>query len=635
MLKFFNIKQYFNKQSISALAPKRNQLAWAVGLVLLFFATFYGYYAIDAYRNARQIASLVEPLKQSASNRDWDSVREILSSINANTSELESAIDHLYPFTELPIISREVYAARSLIAAAKVSVSSAESVVLWLQDVPLLSKTDFNSFSELSEKDKSEFLESLADSAGLWGTVASQMSLSLKFLEDARSATRFGFINFQINSVTKKLVAGQTIFSELAPWIGVAPRIVGYPGEKTYLLLLQNNTELRPTGGFIGTYGILKVRNASVTSFMTDNVYNLDEPAKAYNQKVPPAPLQRYIKQSQWFFRDSNWDPDFSTSAQQAIQFYKDERGPVQNFDGVIALTPTFVQNLMAVLGPVTVDGKEFTTDNLIETLAYHVELGFKEEGITIYNRKQIIDDVAQQLKEKLFNLSVAQMQNLAPIAFGAFSQKQLMVYFADPAAQALAEQSHWANRIISTSEDYFYVVDSNLGSLKSDPAIHRSISYSLTPSSDGKMNATVAITYKHIGGFDWKTTRYRTYTRVYVPRGSSLITAKGNEEPVAITDEHNKTVFGTFISIEPGTTETLTFTYALPKDLASRIAGGHYSLYIQKQGGTVPHDLMFDITVPFKINGITPNSVLRKESANRAQGAWSLAEDRIITLTK
>ena len=171
----------------------------------------------------------------------------------------------------------------------------------------------------------------------------------------------------------------------------------------------------------------------------------------------------------------------------------------------MIALTPVFVQDLMAVLGPVTVDNKEFTSENLIETLAYHVELGFAEEGITIYNRKQIIDDVAQQLKEKLFALSVAQMRDLVPVAFGAFSQKQLMVYFADAPAQALADQSNWTNRIVPASGDYLYVVDANLGSLKSDPAINRSISYTLNTvsgtfsSAEEKvpdtLRATVAIT--------------------------------------------------------------------------------------------------------------------------------------------
>lgn len=629
------------KNRIIALAPKKNQLAWAIGLTLLFLATYYGYYGLDAYRNARQIAGLVEPLKQSASARDWEATGQLLAAVSANADELAGSLDRLYPFTLLPGISQEAYATRSLVAAAKISVASARSAILWARDVPLLGKTDFNSFKELEEKDKAAFLGALVESGGLWNRIANQTSLSLKFLEDARAATHLSFINSRVNELTKKLVAGQSIIRELAPWVSVAPSMVGYPSEKTYLVLLQNNAELRPTGGFLGTYGVLKVRNASVTSFFTDNVYNLDEPAKAYNEKVPPAPLQKYIKQSQWFFRDSNWDPDFPTSSQQAIRFYKDERGPVARFDGVIALTPSFVQDLMSVLGPVYVDDKEFTAENLIETLAYHVELGFKEEGITIYNRKQVIDDVAQQLKEKLFSLSVTQMRSLVPITFDALAQKQLMVYFADPAAQRLADQSNWTNRIVPTSGDFLYVVDANLGSLKSDPAINRTISYTLVPSSDSfassadkKLTATAAITYEHTGNFDWKTTRYRTYTRVYVPRGSTFVSSKGNEEAVAIADEHGKTVFATFISIEPLATETLEFTYTLPKELASQISQGEYSLYVQKQGGTVPHSLVFDLSMPFPVGNVSPQNVLKTKTNTQATGQWDLATDRLLFIS-
>lgn len=618
-----------------ALAPKKNQLAWAAGLVALFLATYYGYFALDAYRNARQIAGLLEPIRASAASRDWDTLSELLTAAEANTAELEGDLDKLYPLTLAPGISGEVRSGRSLIAAGKLSLDSASSVVEWIRGVPLLSEAEFDSFSALTEQDKAAFLKAVSDSTALWESVSEQTSLALLLLGDARQSTRLAFINSKASQAGEALFAGQTVFNQIAPWIAAAPAVLGYPDGKTYLLLLQNNTELRPTGGFIGTYGTLSVRNAEVVSFTTDNVYNLDEPAKAYNEKVPPLPLQKYIKQSQWFLRDSNWDPDFPTSARRAIQFYKDERGPVAKFDGVIALTPDVVEGLMGVLGPITVDGKEFTSKNLIDELAYHVELGFRDEGITIYNRKQVIDDVAQQLKEKVFTLSVEELRMLVPVVLRALSERQLLVYFEDSAVQAMAEQYHWAGQIVRQPGDYLFVVDANLGSLKSDPAINRSIGYKVAPASDGRMTATVSVTYEHTGNFDWKTTRYRTYTRIYVPSGSTLVSVSGNEEPVAISDEHGKTVFGTFISIEPLAGETLSYTYTLPRAISSSAASGTYSLYLQKQGGTAAHDVALDIAVPFSIQSVEPGNVLRTQSGNRVRGIWNLLEDRVITLSK
>ncbi|MBU2575694.1 DUF4012 domain-containing protein [Patescibacteria group bacterium] len=624
-----------DKIDISQIIPKKNHFAWATVLVLIFLMTFYGYHAFDAYANAKQMQGLIPELKQSIVSKDWKLADKVLRSINTNINELESSVNKLYPFTLLPGISQEARAAQSIITASKISIASGVLVIDWIKDVPIINEIEFDSFSELKESDKIELLKALSESSALWERVNNQTTLSLEFLSSARETTRMPIINVQINSIGSKLVQAQELFAQVQPWIAAAPSILGYPQEKTYLLLLQNNTELRPTGGFIGTYGVLKIRNGSVSSFATDNVYNLDEPAKAYNTKVPPLPIQKYIKQSQWFFRDVNWDPDFPTTAQNAIQFYNDERGPVKHFDGVIALTPSVVENLMSVLGPVYVDDKEFTSDNLIDTLAYHVEKGFKDERITIHNRKQIIDDVAQQLKEKLFALSIDQMRALTPIIFSALDEKQLMLFFEDEDAQKIVRDLEWGGRILPSDKDYLYVVDANLGSLKSDPAINRTIDYTLNVNGNGRLESTASITYEHTGNFDWKTTRYRTYTRLYVPLGSTLLSAKGNEEELAITDEHNKTVFGTFISIEPMDTETLSFTYILPDDVASRILQGDYSLLVQKQAGARAHDLNIDIILPFDIDDISPSNIFDKKGGNQVSGEWNLSVDRKIIITQ
>ncbi len=632
MLKFKNPFIDNWKDAFIKILPEKDHIYWATVMVLAVMVIFYGYQAVDAYRNTRQIAKLVYPLQESLVARDWAKTRELMDSVNININELERSIDRMYPITLVPGISGEVKATKSLLAASKLTVASGISVVDWVQTIPILSEKEFGLFSELTVQDKSVLLESLAGSSELWERINNQTTLALSFLEDAQTQTKLPIVNNQINNLGSKLYKGQTLFSQIQPWIAVAPEVLGHPKEKTYLLLLQNNTELRPTGGFIGTYGVLKIRNGELTSFVTDNVYNLDEPAKAYNTKVPPLPLQKYIKQSQWFFRDVNWDPDFPTTAQNAIQFYKDERGPVRNFDGVFAFTPELIEDLLAVVGPVYVDEKEFTADNLIYTLAYHVELGFKEEGVNIYNRKQIIDDVAQQLKEKLFSLSPSQMNDLAPLVFDALSERQVMFYFSDEKVGDIVASFGWDGRILGAKGDYLHVVDANLGSLKSDPAINRSISYTVEPTEEGELQATASVTYEHTADFDWKTTRYRTYTRIYVPQGSTLVSADGNEEELAITDEHGKTVFGTFISIEPLDTETLSFTYILPEELTQQIFADEYRLLIQKQAGTRAHDLELDITLPYKINVITPSDVFDK-GGNQIKGTWDLSQDREVLL--
>ncbi|MDP1709260.1 MAG: DUF4012 domain-containing protein, partial [Candidatus Komeilibacteria bacterium] len=490
------------------------------------------------------------------------------------------------------------------------------------------------SLQAVATAEKTEFLSGLAKSAPLWDQVDAKTKLAISFLETAKTQSRLPILSGQINYLAQFLGRAGELFNSLRPLLPVLPQALGYPQSQTYLLLLQNNTELRPTGGFIGTFGSLTVKNGELQNFNTENVYNLDEPAKAYNTKVPPAPIQKYLKQAQWFFRDVNWDPDFPTTAAEAIRFYHDERGPIARFDGVIAFTPRLIEDLLRVTGPITIKDSVFSADNIVDKLQYEVEVGFKEDGINIYNRKQIIDDLAQVLKEKILNFSGEELQALLPLIKEAFAERQAMIYFTDNKLQAAAADFNWDNRIQNTSGDYFYVVDANLGSLKTDPAVTHTINYNLRPEAkDRSLVATLNITYTNQGNFNWKTTRYRTYTRLYVPLGSTLITAIGNEEPIAITDNHNKTVFGTFISIEPGTSETLSFVYKLPLSLVNKISEGSYDLYIQKQAGTEAHNLELDVALPFTIQSISPSAVLKRKEKNEVIGSWNLQTDRVFRL--
>lgn len=615
--------------------PTKKQTKLAVFYALIFLFVFYFIQVFLIFKNAIEFGSRIDNLKENIISRDFEKAKDTLEKMNSDLGRIDLSARLLYPFNSIPGISQEFKSARLIISAGKNYINSGIILTGWASEIPELSEADFSSVSSLSADKKGAILARIDESSEIWEKINNNSDSSMELLERAKDSTKLPVVSGIINEVISKINKYQNLFDAAQTFLSIAPDILGYPTEKAYLLLLQNNTELRPTGGFIGTYGILKIKNAEVVEFLTDNVYNLDEPAKAYNTKVPPLPMQKYIKQKQWFFRDSNWDPDFPTTAQRAIQFYKDEKGPVSHFNGVIAFTPDLIEDIMSVIGPIYADGKEFTSENLVELLAWHVEKGFTKEGVTAYNRKKIIDDIAQQIKEKIFSLSSDKIKTMLPIIMNNFEEHQLMVWFENPDAQKIIQDLNWGNRILPAEYDYLYVVDANLGSLKSDPAINRTINYKLSVTDQGELRSNVEIIYEHTGKFDWKTTRYRTYARVYVPYGSKLISAKGNEEDIKITDEHGKTVFGTFISIEPGKSETLSFTYSLPKDVVNKILLSNYELLVQKQAGTSAHKLNLDITLPFSIDEALPKEIIKKKSDNSAKGSTDLKVDRKINVTQ
>ncbi len=387
-----------------------------------------------------------------------------------------------------------------------------------------------------------------------------------------------------------------SVLSRLSAWseiLGAAPRVMGYLKPQTYLALFLNNTEIRPGGGFIGSYAVVRVNRGRVSILETNGSENLDWDAPTDFKVSPPAPLQTYLKQPRWYFRDANWSPDFPASARYTHWLYRFENGREgTKIDGIIGITPRLVEELLAVTGPLRAGNKVFNAETFVNELEYHVEVGFKDEGIKRSDRKVILGELSRALLAKLTKLSFSQIKEVLPMLSRLAQERQIMMYSNYDDLQNLLVKNNWAGEVKKTNGDYLMVVDANLNSLKSDPEVSREITYRLLP--DGRRwRAQVVISYNHHGDFNWKTTRYRTYTRIYAPRGSELISAKGfmniKKEPAQpdLTEELNKTVFGGFISIEPQEKKTITLEYFLPKEIGEQIRADNYTLFVQKQLGT------------------------------------------------
>lgn len=195
------------------------------------------------------------------------------------------------------------------------------------------------------------------------------------------------------------------------------------------------------------------------------------------------------------------------------------------------------------------------------------------------------------EIKSRLFKLSPDKASELLKIADNNIAEKNIQVYFPNAAWQSLAEEMGMSGKMKNPASDYLMVVDANLGAFKSDAVVKKDISYTLSQNANG-LSATVRLDYRHEGGFDWRTTRYRSYTRVYAPLGSRLASLKGINEATAdisVTDDSslNKTIFGFFWTIEPGTSVSAILNYNLPDKINVQMKTGAYELLVQRQAGS------------------------------------------------
>jgi hypothetical protein len=350
--------------------------------------------------------------------------------------------------------------------------------------------------------------------------------------------------------------------------------------QKTLLMLLQNNLEIRPGGGFIGAFGIVKIKDGSIVSMETHDLSNFD--ARIPDTVEPPYPMKETLHISSWKLRDSNYSPDFAVNAQKAEEFYHMGQGQEQ-FDGVIGITANMLTSMLKATGPIQLEGYPGTYDseNAIISLEYQVEKAFDEQGIARGERKSVINDLAKEIEKRIFTLSTSQKIELAKILIQDLKQKDIQLYFKDANLQKVSADANWSGLVDQDwNKDYLLTIDANLGAYKSDYYVKRSMDYTVDLSKDVP-TAQLKITYEHTAAQkDWMTKDYLTYLRVYLPNGA-WFTSGTNFDNVKFGSELNKKYFGAIVRVPIGTAKTITINYTLPKELAT-----DYNLEIQKQAG-------------------------------------------------
>jgi hypothetical protein len=382
------------------------------------------------------------------------------------------------------------------------------------------------------------------------------------------------------------------------------PILGGYPTATKYLFILQNNDELRPTGGFIGTYGLAQTAGGNLSLLETHDVYHLDMPVKDRFKTEPPPELKKYLGVNNWYLRDANWSPDWPTSAQKIAWFYTQENNllpqpnQLDNLDLIIGLTPKAITDLLALTGPIAVNGQVYNQTNFVDLLQTTVEKDYAAAGLSSWDRKTVIGDLTKALEAKILaNLKTDWSQLLAIITTN-LDQKNILVYTTNPVLHEQLVANDWLDEVKTTTGDYLLVVDANMGALKTDAVVNKSLIYTLQETADGLV-AKVNINYANNGNYSWKTTTYRSFTRVYVPQGSQLIKAAGHSgapQDIVTGEELGKTYFGALVEIAPGKIGGLSFEYKLPYNLYALAKSGSYSLLVQKQPGSRLGQLNLDL---------------------------------------
>lgn len=389
---------------------------------------------------------------------------------------------------------------------------------------------------------------------------------------------------------------------------------IGTKGTKKYLILFQNPSELRPTGGFPGTYGVVSFKDGKLQDFKVDDVYNLD--GQLQELIVPPLQLQHITPN--WGMRDSNWFVDFPTSARKITSFFKKESG--YDVDGVITFSPQIVAYMLDIVGPVEMPEYNLTLDskNLLTALQDEVEYkGDRKQP------KQIVMDLAPKVLKKLYSANQSKWLDVFNVLVASMEQKDILMYFRDLNLESFSVDKGFSGQVKNSVSDYLMVTFTNVKGSKTDSVMDSSLKVQTTTES-GDIKHKVSITRTHNGGnnkYGFYNKQSPTYVRVLVPENAEFAGLSGNSRPdfkplidyaksgftkdedlakfeeesyvdketgVTIYKEADKTEYGFWIIINPGETKTVDLEYTVPS------SGDNYQFYVQKQPGLDIKDFKF-----------------------------------------
>lgn len=613
-----------------------------LGVLLLIAALWFGPPAKAVYREALAAKADLEKAKTYVVNQDFTEGQLKLTSGKQHLMEAQERIGKLRVLRSFPIAGANVKAIDELLAAGVATTSGIQRLSSWAETVVKPFKTG-NSFSlsTLKPEQKRSILKAIYQAQPDLQAAKASLDLAISHLDAIPSHGLLGPVANAVAPFREQLPALQAGIAQAIPASTIIPPILGYPSQQNYLFLLQNNTELRPTGGFIGTYGVIKVKDGEIASFTTDNVYNLDDRAKSLNVK-PPAPLTKYSRVNRWLFRDSNWSPDFPTAAQEALSFYRREGGPERSLNGVIAIDPTFFQQLLTLTGPITIGKTEFNSSNLVDELQFITGYAYDgKKNVDTTQRKEIIGVLGQTLIERVLKLPKEKYGKAWTIFQQAVREKHLLFWVANQTHQQTLEELGWAGAVRVPQGDSLMVVDANLASLKSDPFVKRTITYAVDRDADGLV-ANLTIRYENTGKLTWKTTRYRTYTRVLVPRGSTLLSSKGamvdcnvkRDGTVDVSEEAGHTTFAAFTCTELGASHELVLRYRLGGSPNALLDQGEYRLLVQKQPGTLAHTLRVTVALDRELSYDGALRETAKLQGETFSDAATLRTDQVYHLT-
>ena len=565
----------------------------------------------------RILISDAAKIKESFKNNNIDEVKSNLATLKKDYQKFSNASSKIYWLQFVPIVSGYVSDLRNGVTAGREMLDASEIAIEAIE--PYADLIGFKKGATFAEKSADDRIQTAVLTLDKVLTRVDDITIHVEKAKVAvdkinpnRYPEKFGKkeVRSKMVSYINQFDVISSLFINAKPLIVRLPKLLGVDGEKSYLVLFQNDAELRPTGGFLTAYAIFKVNQGKIQALRSKDIYELDDTIKSH-PKAPDKILVYHKDVKQFFIRDSNLSPDFYESIKLFNTLY-DQSSQKIDYDGIIAVDTQVLVDTLQILGDTEVRGTVFSAKNdpkynipqVIYRLLDEIDrpVGFIKE-----DRKGILGDLLYVLMQKALGFSPSQYWGpLSQEMIRNMTEKHILVYLKDQEAQKALEAINFAGRIVDAKVDYLHINDTNFAGAKSNLFVSHAITSNTVFNGNGPVQRQLTIEYKNPykhsdcslerGGLCINAS-LRNWLRIYVPKGSKLISFQGSEKSVKTYEDLGKTVFEGFLNIKPEGKAVVKIVYELQADSVNK---NDYKLLIQKQPGTKGHQ--YEIKIDGKL---------------------------------
>jgi len=446
----------------------------------------------------------------------------------------------------------------------------------------------------------------------------------------------------RIDPLLPQLENGLTLATVLPSLLGASE------GPKTYMLLVQNEDELRPTGGFITSVGSFVIKNGNMFGLEFQEAGDLEDWSLPY----PNAPWQlaQYMNSPVLVLRDSNWFTDYPTAVNWIEYLYAYNHK--NTVDGVIAINQQALVELLQAIGPVKLDGVE-TPITSVDVIQYMRAAKVPPSPVPAnFYRKAFISQIAEAVMQKISTGNGIDWQKMSGMFINSLKEHNILLQFDDPQMTNLLAGYGWDGAVRPGNADFLMAVDTNVGFNKTNAVVDRKFNYDVDLTDLTKPTSTLVIfTSNHANStascVQWGEGQhpeeqaypinycYWNYLRIYVPSGSKLESATPHQVPAdwmllneqipARIDSIDEGItgvngYGTMMVVPEGQTLDTSFKFTLPANVISidSVSGTEtYSLKIQKQPGVISTPTLIRIHLPTNVHVVNVNPKAQLDGQN------------------